>query len=118
MRLLLGNRETKMKVDIFGSKVSNGDVQCTLDRMIDAVFTQKAFDLQFPLVPAMKDGPTLPDSCASQSDLLSWISSLPSTTPPTWVGLADDAEEALDKVMAEEIHDKICKVFDAAKRTT
>jgi hypothetical protein len=66
--------------------------------------------LQFPLVPAMKDGPTLPDSCASQSDLLSWISSLPSTTPPTWVGLAADAEEALDKVMAEEIHDKI-KVF-------
>jgi hypothetical protein len=35
---------------------------------------------------------------------------LPSTTPLTWVGLAADAEEALDKVMAEEIHDKI-KVF-------
>jgi dynein heavy chain 1, cytosolic len=107
---------TTMKVDIFGSKVSLEDVQRTIDDLIDAVFTQKALDLQFPLVPSLlkEDSPTLPDSCTSQSDMLSWISSLPSSTPPTWVGLADDAEEALDKAMAEEIHDKIAKVFETA----
>ncbi|KAG7353523.1 dynein family protein [Nitzschia inconspicua] len=105
---------TTMKVDIFGSKVSKEDVQGTIDGMIDDIFTKKAFDLQFPLVPSVKEGPTLPDSCTSQSEMLSWISSLPSTTPPTWVGLADDAEEALDKAMAEDIHDKICKVFASA----
>jgi hypothetical protein len=65
--------------------------------------------MQFSLLSAVKDGPTLPDSCAFQSDLLSWISSLPSTTPPKWVGLADDVEGALDNVMGEEIHEKICK---------
>ena len=42
-----------------------------------------------------------------------------STTQPTWMGLAEDAKDALDKVTAEEIHDNIfCNVFDAATRTT
>jgi dynein heavy chain 1, cytosolic len=109
---------TTLKVDIFGSKVSVDAVQYTIDVLIDGLFTQKSFDLQFPLVSTVKLGPKLPDSCTSQSDLLSWISTLPLTTPPTWVGLADNAEEALDKVMAQEIHDKIGRVFDAAKRTT
>jgi hypothetical protein len=38
------------------------------DGMIDAVFTKKNFDLQFPFLSALKDGPTLPDFCISQSD--------------------------------------------------
>ena len=40
---------TTMEVDIFGSKVSNEDIQYTIDGMIDAVFTKKAFDLQISL---------------------------------------------------------------------
>jgi dynein heavy chain 1 len=107
---------TTMKVDIFGSKVSKPDIQEILDGMIDKVFTKVAFDLQFPLTN-VADGPKLPDSCKDQVDILDWISSLPSTTPPTWVGLSEDAEQALDNAMAAEIHDKVEKVSRAANTT-
>jgi hypothetical protein len=70
-------------------------------------FNQKSIDLQFQLVPTVENGPRLPDSCTSQSNLLSWISTLPSTTRlPMSVGLTDNAEDSLDKVGAQEIHDK------------
>mmetsp|Transcript_8760 Transcript_8760/g.15301 ORF Transcript_8760/g.15301 Transcript_8760/m.15301 type:complete len:290 (+) Transcript_8760:3341-4210(+) len=109
---------TTLKVDIFGSKISNPDNQKIIDSMIESVFTKKAFDLQFPLVPGVSNGPTLPDSCTNQKDMLDWISCLPSTTPPTWVGLAEDAEEALDKATAEEIFVKVGKVSEASEVAT
>jgi dynein heavy chain 1 len=105
---------TTLKVDIFGSKVSDPDVQTIIDKLIESIFTKKAFDIQFSLVSGVSDSPKLPDSCTSQSDILSWISTLPSTTPPTWVGLAEDAEQALDKAMAEEIHTSVEKVSSVA----
>ena len=105
---------TTLKVDIFGSKISKAEIQQVIDGMIEAVFTKAAFDLQFPLVQGVSDGPTLPDACNSQKDIMDWISSLPGSTPPTWVGLADDAEEALDKEMALTIHESIGKVAKAA----
>jgi dynein heavy chain 1 len=105
---------TTLKVDIFGSKIAKPENQAIINQMVESVFTKEAFDLQFPLVPSIPDGPVLPDSCANQTDILGWITSLPSTTPPSWVGLADDAEQALDKAKAEEVYYKVERVSAVA----
>jgi len=108
---------TTLKVDVFGSRIALVDDQKNIDDMIDSIFKKSAFDLQFKLVPAIGDeSPILPDS-SSVSDINGWITSLPSHTPPTWVGLSEDAEMALEKVKAETIHTTIEKVFSSAMLT-
>jgi len=109
---------TTLKVDVFGSRIAIPDDQAILDTMIDSIFTKSAFDLQFPLVPAIGDeGPVLPDA-SSQDDIIAWISNLSSHTPPTWVGLGEDAEKALEKVKAETIYSTVQKVSSAIAVTT
>jgi len=109
---------TTLKVDVFGSRIAKPDDQAILNKMIDSTFTKEAFDLKFPLVPALgSDGPLLPDS-SSQDDMNSWISKLPSHTPPTWVGLGEDAEEALEKVKAEMVYSTVEDVTSAIAATT
>jgi dynein heavy chain 1 len=109
---------TTLKVDVFGSRIAKTEDQAILNSMIDSTFTKSAFDLQFPLVPALgADGPVLPDS-SSQDDMTTWISNLPSHTPPTWVGLGEDAEEALEKVKAEAIYSTVENVSAAIAATT
>jgi len=110
---------TTLKVDVFGSRIANPDNQAILNSMIESTFTKSAFDLQFPLVPALgNDGPVLPDS-SSQADMIEWITKkLPSHTPPTWVGLGADAEETLEKVKAETVYETVEKVSAAIAATT
>jgi len=104
---------TTLRVDIFGSRIAKTDDQAILNDMINSTFTKKAFDLQFPLVPALgADGPVLPDS-SSPEDMTAWISKLPSHTPPTWVGLREDAEEALEKIKAETIYSTVETVTES-----
>jgi dynein heavy chain 1 len=103
---------TTLKVDVFGSRIALVDDQNIIDTMIDSIFTKSAFDLQFPLVPALDESPVLPDS-SSRGDINKWITNLPSHTPPTWVGLGEDAEMALEKVKAETIHTTVQKVSSA-----
>ena len=104
---------TTLRVDIFGSRIAKTDDQAILNDMINSTFTKEAFDLQFPLVPALgADGPVLPDS-SSPEDMTAWISKLPSHTPPTWVGLREDAEEALEKIKAETIYSTVETVTES-----
>jgi len=109
---------TTLKVDVFGSRIAVPEVQAILGTMIDSIFSKSAFDLQFPLVPTLgDDSPVLPDS-SSQDDMNAWIYNLPSHTPPTWVGLGEDAEAALEKVKAETIYSAITKVSATIAATT
>jgi len=108
---------TTLKVDVFGSRIALVDDQKNIDDMIDSIFKKSAFDLQFQLVPAMGDeSPVLPDS-SSRADINGWITSLSSHTPPTWVGLCEDAEMALEKIKAETIHTTVEEVFSSARLT-
>ena len=104
---------TTLKVDVFGSRIAKEADQAILNSMIESIFVESAFDLQFPLVPSVgSSGPVLPDS-SSQDEIMAWIATLPSHTPPTWVGLGEDAEEALEKVKAQSIFETVQEVASA-----
>lgn len=103
---------TILKVDIFGSRVVEPVDQAVINTMIETVFSKNAFDIQFSLVPTIEDGPVLPDS-TSKSDILTWLSELPTSTPPTWVGLGRDAEKTLEKFEADNIFSNIQKIASA-----
>jgi len=94
---------------IFGGRVTQDSDQKTLDNLVEKIFTPKCFDVNFKLVD-VDDSPTLPD-CSSQSDCLAWIESLPSYSPPTWIGLDASAETARSRKIAQSVISKV-KIVD------
>ena len=97
--------------DVFGGRVTKASDQVILDELVDSVFTAQCFDINFQL--ASVDGaPTLPDG-TSKEECFSWITSLPSHTPPTWIGLGADAEEARAERIAKNIIGKVASVESA-----
>ena len=109
---------TTLKVDVFGSRIAKEEDQAILNAMIDSIFTKSAFDLKYPLVPALGEaGPLVPDS-TSIDQMNAWIAKLPSHSPPTWVGLGEDAEEVLEKVQAEKIYNTVEEVSSSIAATT
>jgi len=109
---------TTLKVDVFGSRIAKEENQAILNAMIDSIFTKSAFDLKYPLVPALGEaGPLVPDS-TSIDQMNAWIAKLPSHSPPTWVGLGEDAEEVLEKVQAEKIYNTVEEVSSSIAATT
>lgn len=85
--------------------------QVILDELVDSVFTAQCFDINFQLA-SIDGAPTLPDG-TSKEECFSWITSLPSHTPPTWIGLGADAEEARAERIAKNIIGKVASVESA-----
>lgn len=96
-----------LKVDAFGSKVTDPDDQSIINGLIDGTFVESSFDVDFNLVKV--DGASLPlPEKTSRDECLTWIrTKIPSTTPPTWVGLNADAEIELERAKFEGITKKI-----------
>ena len=90
--------------------------QMILDELVDSVFTAQCFDIGFQLA-AVDGAPTLPDG-TSKEECFSWIASLPSHTPPTWIGLGADAEEARAERIAKSIIGKVASVEGARADAT
>lgn len=102
--------------DVFGGRVTKDSDQLILDELVDSEFTAQCFDIGFQL--ASVDGaPTLPDG-TSKEECFSWIASLPSHTPPTWIGLGADAEEARAERIAKSVIGKVASVEGARADAT
>ena len=90
---------------VFGGRITKETDQRILDTLIGHVFTSKCFDVNFKLVD-VEGGPTLPDG-SSVEEIFSWIESLSSHTPPTWVGLDNEAEAVREHKIAESVVKKV-----------
>jgi len=102
---------TTLCKDVFGGRVTQDSDQIILSDLVTSVFTPNIYDVNFNLVKT-GEAPPLPDGNCHQ-DLLSWIDSLPSYVPPTWIGLATSAESTRSKLIAQSVVTKIDRVNTA-----
>jgi len=98
---------------VFGGRVTKPADQEVLEKLVNSIFVSKCFDVGFKLVD-IEDSPCLPDG-SSKEECFDWINSLPSKTPPTWVGLDGSAEETRDMMIARSVKEKAADVGEVMK---
>lgn len=94
---------------VFGGRITAGKDQKVLDDLVQSVFVPASFNVEFKLVPNVADGPLLPEG-SSREQVLAWIASLPSHTPPVWIGLDQSAEKEREKRTAESVVGKVAQI--------
>jgi hypothetical protein len=90
---------------VFGGRITKETEQRVLDALVEHLFTSNCFDVNFKLV-GVEGGPTLPDGTLAY-EIFSWIESLSSHTPPTWIGLDNEAEAVREQKIAESVERKV-----------
>ena len=99
-------------VDAFGSKLTDLNDQSIINHLIETTFVESSFDVDFQLVKVEGGGVmTLPEK-TTREECLGWVSTIPPTTPPTWVGLDANAEIELEQTKVRSISNKIQKLCD------
>jgi len=95
--------KTLLSQSIYGGRIDNEFDQRTLDSFVSTLFTPKAFDGNFALVPAQpsaeEDGSaseavTIPEG-TTLAHFAKWIQTLPDRQSPAWLGLPANAEKVL-----------------------
>jgi dynein heavy chain 1 len=94
---------------VFGGRITKPKDQEVLDNLVNSVFVPECFNVGFMLVRGLDDVPSLPDG-SSQDDCLGWIDTLPSYTPPTWIGLDGSAEAERAKMISISVMEKVDRV--------
>lgn len=94
---------------IFGGRITSDKDQEVLDELVDNLFSQKSFDVDFNLVPSSEDGPKMPEG-NTRDAYREWIEALPEYTPPEWIGLDSSAEREREKRLVESTVDKVALI--------
>jgi dynein heavy chain 1 len=94
---------------IFGGRVTADADQKVLNELVDYLFSQKSFDVDFNLVPSISDGPKMPEGNTREA-YREWIEALPEYTPPTWIGLDSSAEEEREKRLVAGTVERVARV--------
>ena len=81
---------------IFGARITDDADQKVLDDLVNYLFSQKSFDVDFKLVQSSADGPKMPEG-NTRDAYRDWIEELPEYTPPEWIGLDSSAEKEREK---------------------
>jgi dynein heavy chain 1 len=87
---------------VFGGRIVAARDQQVLDDLISHLFVSESFNVGFELV----QGVTLPETTSRQV-CLEWIDSLPSYSPPNWLGLDSRAEVERERRRASDIVAKV-----------
>lgn len=84
---------TTLKESIYGGRIDNEYDEQLLGTLLDKVFTPESYQNSFKLV---SDGEvvTIAEGKTKQQ-FMDWINALPSTNPPSWLGLPRSAETML-----------------------
>jgi dynein heavy chain 1 len=96
---------------VFGGRITSAIDQNVLDELVNSIFDPKAFNVDFPLVANVADGPKLPEG-SSRDACVEWIESLSQHTPPTWIGLGKEAETEREKRKADAVVDKAALIYE------
>jgi dynein heavy chain 1 len=94
---------------VFGGRITSPADQDVLNDLVQTVFSPNAFNVDFKLVPGISDGPVLPEA-STRETCLEWIASLPSYTPPTWIGLDSTAEVERQQRVADGVGKKVALI--------
>jgi len=87
---------TLVKQSVYGGRVDSDFDQKILDSFVDSLFTPKAYNVDFDLVPSLSNSPMLvaPEGTKIEH-FLSWVYALPEREPPSWLSLPPTAEHVI-----------------------
>ncbi|KAI8818344.1 dynein heavy chain [Fimicolochytrium jonesii] len=84
---------TILKETVYGGKIDNDFDQRLLDTFVDRLFTPSSYNVNFALVDAGENQAAVPiPDGIRKEQFTSWIKSLPTQQPPSWLGLPNNAE--------------------------
>ncbi|KAF8640937.1 hypothetical protein AX17_000584 [Amanita inopinata Kibby_2008] len=87
---------TLIKQSVYGGRVDSDFDQRVLDAFVDALFTPKAYNVDFDLVPNVTGTPLLNAPDGTKLDqFLKWVQALPDREPPSWLSLPPTAERVI-----------------------
>lgn len=99
---------------VYGGRITMESDQAVLDDLVYTVFTPKAFDVGFPLVISTTDDSNgscpaviVPEGSCTREEIEEWIHSLPSRTPPAWIGLDRSAEVEREQRLTDAMAEKV-----------
>ena len=91
---------------VFGGRITSDTDQKVLNEIVDYLFSQASFNVDFKLVPSSEDGPKMPEGNTREA-YREWIEALPEYTPPEWIGLNRSAEKEREKRLVESTIEKV-----------
>eukprot|EP00040_Diaphanoeca_grandis_P036231 m.230237 g.230237 ORF g.230237 m.230237 type:complete len:4579 (-) comp33576_c0_seq1:2736-16472(-) len=95
--------QTLLSQTIYGGRVDNSIDDRLLSAFVKSVFCPEAFG-EFELVAASGSNPPIMVPTGTQkADFIRWVSALPSTQQPTWIGLPNNAERVLMDVRSRKL---------------
>jgi dynein heavy chain 1 len=89
--------KTLIKQSVYGGRIDSDFDQRVLDAFVDMLFTSKAYNMDFELVPSHSTtGTTVTAPEGTKIEhFLGWVSSLPEREPPSWLSLPPTAERVI-----------------------
>ncbi|GKY90587.1 hypothetical protein MPSEU_000032400 [Mayamaea pseudoterrestris] len=90
---------------VFGGRITADIDQGVLDDLINYLFQPSSFNVDFKVIANVAESPLLPEA-STRERCFEWIESLPSHTPPTWIGLDSSAEVVREKRTADIVVEK------------
>jgi dynein heavy chain 1, cytosolic len=82
---------TTLKESIYGGRIDNEFDEQLLETLLSNVFTPESYQNTFELVRDEDDAVVIAEGKTKQQ-FMEWIQALPSTNPPSWLGLPRSAE--------------------------
>lgn len=87
---------TLIKQSVYGGRVDSDFDQRILDSFVDSLFTPKAYNVDFDLVPTLAGNRVLPAPDGTKLEhFLTWVQTLPEREPPSWLSLPPTAERVI-----------------------
>jgi len=87
---------TLVKQSVYGGRVDSDFDQKILDSFVDSLFTPKAYNVDFDLVPSMTGEHMLAAPEGTKIEhFLTWVQGLPEREPPSWLSLPPTAERVI-----------------------
>ncbi|TFK40902.1 dynein heavy chain protein 1 [Crucibulum laeve] len=102
---------TLVKQSVYGGRVDSDFDQRILDAFVDALFTPKAYNVDFDLVPTLTGTQLLgaPDG-TKMEHFMTWVQTLPDREPPSWLSLPPTAERVIAVAQGNELLGKLRKM--------
>ena len=88
--------QTLVKQSVYGGRIDSDFDQRILDSFVDSLFTPKAYNVDFDLVPSLTGHQMLaaPEG-TKMKHFLTWVQALPDREPPAWLSLPPTAERLI-----------------------
>lgn len=99
----------------YGGKVDNKQDLVYFEKIAERLFTVDSFEESFnavenELTMKLEESLSLPEGASSLYDIREWVSTLPETTPLTWIGLEEDVDVKMRVREDEEVHNLLAMV--------